>query len=60
MSVELEEIAADRTRMTFTLIGLPDDSGEDASAYDGWTSAFRVLEEALASEREASATEGDI
>ncbi|WP_343071910.1 SRPBCC domain-containing protein [Brevibacterium renqingii] len=60
VSVELEEIAADRTRMTFTLIGLPDDSGEDASAYDGWTSAFRVLEEALVSEREASATEGDI
>lgn len=59
VSVELEEIAADRTRMTFTLIGLPDDSGEDASAYDGWSSAFRVLEEALASEREASATESD-
>lgn len=44
VSVELEEVAADRTRMTFTLIGIPNDSGEDASAYDGWSSAFSELD----------------
>ncbi|WP_172173854.1 SRPBCC domain-containing protein [Brevibacterium sp. CT2-23B] len=43
VSVALEEIGADRTRMTFTLTGLPNDSGEDASAYDGWSSAFNEL-----------------
>jgi uncharacterized protein YndB with AHSA1/START domain len=44
VSVELEETDIDHTRMTFTLIGLPNDSGEDASAYDGWSSAFRELD----------------
>ena len=43
VSVALEEIDADHTRMTFTLIGLPNDSGSDASACDGWSSAFNEL-----------------
>ena len=47
MSVALEEIDADHTRMTFTLIGLPNDSGSDASAYDGWSSAFNELDTEL-------------
>ena len=47
MSVALEEIDADHTRMTFTLIGLPNDSGSDASAYDGWSSAFNELDTQL-------------
>ncbi|AMT93245.1 polyketide cyclase [Brevibacterium linens] len=47
MSVALEEIDADHTRMTFTLIGLPNDSDSDASAYDGWSSAFNELDTEL-------------
>ena len=47
VSVALEEIDADHTRMTFTLIGLPNDSGSDASAYDGWSSAFNELDTEL-------------
>ena len=47
MSVALEEIDADHTRMTFTLIGLPNDSGSDASAYDGWSSVFNELDTEL-------------
>ncbi|WP_098730735.1 SRPBCC family protein [Brevibacterium epidermidis] len=47
MSVALEEIDADHTRMNFTLIGLPNDSGSDASAYDGWSSAFNELDTEL-------------
>lgn len=49
MSVELEELDADRTRMTFTLVGLPNDSGSDESAYDGWSSAFNELDTELGS-----------
>lgn len=44
VSVVLDEIDADTTRMTFTVTGIPNDSGSDASAYDGWTSAFNVYE----------------
>lgn len=49
VSVELEELDPARTRMTFTLVGLPDDTGSDDSACDGWASAFRVLEAELGS-----------
>ena len=49
VSVALEEIDADHTRMTFTLIGLPNDSGSDASACDGWSSAFSELDTELSS-----------
>lgn len=49
VSVELEEIDADRTRMTFTLTGLPGDSGTDESAYDGWSSAFNELDTEVSS-----------
>ncbi|MGO0605975.1 SRPBCC family protein [Brevibacterium linens] len=51
VSVELEEIAADRTRMTFSLTGLPNDSGTDESAYDGWSSAFNELDTEVSSIR---------
>ena len=49
VSVELEEIDVDRTRMTFTLTGLPGDSGTDESAYDGWSSAFNELDTEVSS-----------
>lgn len=49
VSIEFEEIDADNTRMTFALTGIPNDSGSDASAYDGWSSAFTVLEGEFAS-----------
>lgn len=44
VSVVFEDHGEAGTRMTFTLIGIPNDSGADASAYDGWDSAFNVLE----------------
>ncbi|MBM6591163.1 SRPBCC domain-containing protein [Brevibacterium sp. RIT 803] len=44
VSIEFDEIDATTTRMTFTLTGLPNDSGAVASVYDGWNSAFNVLE----------------
>lgn len=43
-----EEIDANTTRMTFALTGIPNDSGSDASAYDGWNSAFNVFEAEIA------------
>lgn len=48
VSIELEEIAATTTRMTFTLTGLPNDSGADGSVFDGWNSAFNVFEAEIA------------
>lgn len=48
VSVGLDELGPDRTRMTFTVTGIGDDSGRDDSAYDGWNSAFAVLDEELA------------
>lgn len=48
ISIEFEEIDENSTRMTFALTGIPNDSGSDASAYDGWSSAFNVLEGELA------------
>lgn len=44
VSIVFDEIDAESTRMTFTVIGLPNDSGTDASAYDGWNSAFAVFD----------------
>lgn len=44
VSIVFDEIDAESTRMTFTVIGLPNDSVTDASAYDGWNSAFAVFD----------------
>lgn len=44
VSVILDEVDDSTTRMTFTVISLPNDSGSDASAYDGWNSAFNVFD----------------
>lgn len=49
VSIEFEEITTETTRMTFALTGIPNDSGSDASAYDGWNSAFNVFEAEIAS-----------
>ena len=49
VSIELDELDAGRTRMTFTLTGLPGDSGSDESVYDGWSSAFSELDTELSS-----------
>lgn len=49
VSVVFEEIDENTTRMTFALTGIPNDSGSDASAYDGWNSAFNVFEAELTS-----------
>lgn len=46
--IEFEDIDAATTRMTFTLTGIPNDSGFDASVYDGWNSAFNVFEAEIA------------
>ena len=48
VSIELEDIDETTTRMTFTLTGLPSDSGADASVVDGWNSAFNVFEAEIA------------
>lgn len=48
VSLELEELDASTTRMTFTLTGLPSDSGAIDSVFDGWTSAFNVFEAEIA------------
>ncbi|UVI37051.1 SRPBCC family protein [Brevibacterium spongiae] len=50
VSIELDEVGTASTRMTFTLTGLPNDSGEDASAYDGWSSAFNELDTEISSD----------
>lgn len=44
VSIEFDEIDVSTTRMTFTLTGLPNDSGAIDSVFDGWTSAFNVFE----------------
>lgn len=48
VSLEFEELDASTTRMTFTLTGLPSDSGAIDSVFDGWTSAFNVFEAEIA------------
>ena len=48
VSLEFEEIDEAMTRMTFTLTGLPSDSGAVDSVFDGWTSAFNVFEAEVA------------
>lgn len=47
VSVVLDDEAGDRTRMTFRLVGIAEDHG-DQSVFDGWSSAFDVLDETLA------------
>ena len=42
--IVFEEIDAATTRMTFTLTGLPQDSGVVNGITEGWNSAFDVLE----------------
>lgn len=42
ITVELEELDG-RTHLTFTLTGLPNDSGADDSVFDGWTEALGIL-----------------
>lgn len=49
VSIEFDEIDEVTTRMTFSVTGIPNDSGSEASAYDGWNSAFRVLDAELGS-----------
>lgn len=47
ITVELSEVGHDRTRMTFHLLGVENDSGTPESVHDGWTQAFEELEAML-------------
>lgn len=47
ITVDLLETTGNRTTMTFRLQGLPNDSGNDASVFDGWTEAFVELDATL-------------
>lgn len=47
ITVELRELPDDRTEMHFHLVGF-DGAPGDANVYDGWDSAFDMLEEQLA------------
>lgn len=49
VTVSLRELAGDRCEMTFHLLGIANDSGDEHGVYDGWTEAFEELDTALAS-----------
>ena len=51
ITVELRELPEDRTEMRFHLVGIDGAPGDD-NVYDGWDSAFDMLEEQLADGRE--------